>query len=354
MNAYKFDVQKSMKEAFNMNTKLMSGLRNMMEMDEVEFAKTPKEVVYTEDRMQIYHYKPAVSKPHATPVLVVYALVNKQYMLDLQENRSIVKEWLNAGLDVYMIDWGYPNQVDKFLDMEDYVDGYINNAVDFVSERHKQKPVNLIGICQGGTLSVIYSALYPHKVKNLVTMVTPFDFSTNDGLLFRWSKFMDIDAMVDAEGGLYKGSHLNFGFNMLKPFSLSFNKYIHFIDKLDDKDALMDFLRMETWIYDSPAQAGVMLKRFVKDLYIGNKLAKNELVVGGRKAEIKNITMPTLCMLAQKDHLVPPASTRPFIDAIPCEDKTLLEYPVGHIGMFVSSKAQNDIGPSVAKWLKKR
>jgi len=352
LNKYGFDFQKNMQESLKINNKLMSGLQNMLEIQEIEMATTPKELVYTEDKMKIYRYTPEVTKPHSIPVLVVYALVNKQYMLDIQESRSIVKKWLAAGLDVYMIDWGYPGPVDKFLTMEDYIDGYLNNAVDFVCERHNLSAINLIGICQGATMSVIYSALYPEKVKNLVSMVMPFDFNVKDGLLHRWAADMDIDAMLGAARGLLTGESMNYGYNMLKPFELSFDKYINFIEHLDDKDALLDFLRMETWIYDSPALAGPMLAKFVKDLYQGNKLAKNELELGGRKVELKNITMPVLCMLAQRDHLVPPSSTRPFIDAIPSQDKTLLEYPVGHIGMFVSSRAQKEIGPMIGKWIK--
>ena len=354
MAGYRFDVEKNMKEAININTKLMAGLRNMMELEEVDIATTPKDIVYTEDKMQIYHYKPVVPKPHSIPVLVVYALVNKQYMLDIQESRSVVKKWLEDGLDVYMIDWGYPSSVDKFLDMEDYIDGYLNNAVDFVRERHKLKAINLIGICQGGTMSVIYASLYPEKIKNLITFVMPFDFGIDDGLLMKWSKTMDIDSMVDSEGGLFSGVNMNVGYNMLKPFELSYDKYIYFIDKLDSKEAVSDFVRMETWIYDSPNQAGPMLKSFVKDFYIDNKLIRNEYELGGRKVELKNITMPVLCLLAQKDHLVPPASTRPFVNAVPSKDKELIEYPVGHIGMFVSSRAQNEMAPRVAKWIKAR
>ena len=354
MSGYNFDPQKPVQEALTMSNKLMAGLQNMMEIDEVEMATTPKELVYKEDRMRLYRYTPEVAKPHAVPVLVCYALVNKQYMLDLQENRSIVKKWLSAGLDVYMIDWGYPSHVDKFLTMEDYIDGYLNNAVDFVREQHNLKAINLLGICQGGTMSTIYSALYPDKVKNLVTLVMPFDFDTKDGLLFRWSLDMDIESMVKSANGLIGGNTMNYGFNMLKPFELTFDKYLNFIDQLDDRDALLDFLRMETWIYDSPDQAGPMLIKFVRDLYQGNKLAKNKLEVGGRLVNLKNIKMPVLCLLAQKDHLVPPASTRPFVDSIPSKDKELVEFPVGHIGMFVSSRAQKEIGPRIASWIKER
>jgi polyhydroxyalkanoate synthase len=201
-------------------------------------------------------------------------------------------------------------------------------------------------------MSTIYASLHPEKVKNLVTIVMPFDFDPKCGILNLFSVGMDIDAMIGAARGLLTGETMNFGYNMLKPFELSVDKYLTFIDKLDDKDAIVDFLRMETWIYDSPSQAGPMLSKFVKDLYKDNKLVKNEMMVGGRLADMNNIKMPVLCMLGQKDHLVPPTSARPFVDAIPSKDKTLLEFPVGHVGMFVSSVVQKDIAPKIGKWIK--
>ncbi|MCL2169582.1 MAG: class III poly(R)-hydroxyalkanoic acid synthase subunit PhaC [Defluviitaleaceae bacterium] len=354
MNFNNYSPHKNVHEILGTTNKLMSGLRNMMEIEDIEMATTPKELVFKQDNMKVYRYKPTVKNPHGVPVLVVYALVNRHYMLDIQENRSTIKKWLDEGLDVYIIDWGYPGQVDKHLTMEDYIDGYIGSAVDFVCEASKKPAINLLGICQGATMSVIYSALYPEKVKNLITMVMPFDFDVADGLLNRFAAGMDIDAMIGAARGLLSGESMNFGYNMLKPFELSFDKYIFFVDRLDNKDALIDFLRMETWIYDSPSQAGPMLSKFVKDLYQDNLLMKNKMTLGGRKVDLKNIKMPVLCMLGEKDHLVPPASTRPFVDAVGSKDKTLWEFNLGHIGMFVSSAAQKEIGPKVGQWIKER
>lgn len=346
--------QKTLDETLNINKKLIQGFKNLTSIKEIDIGTTPKELVYEEDMMKVYHYTPMVKNPHNIPVLVSYALVNRQYMLDLQEDRSIVRNWLNAGLDVYMIDWGYPDHVNKYLTMEDYIDGYLDNVVDFIRKSHNLDKINLLGICQGATMATIYTALNPDKIKNFVSIVMPFDFSTNDGLLFSWSNNMDIDLMIKSFNGLVPGETMNSGFNMLKPFQLSIDKYMDFIDKLDDKEAILDFLRMEQWIYDSPNQAGPMLSKFIKDLYQDNKLMNNELELGGRLVNIKNIDMPVLCILGQKDHLVPPASTRPFLDSISSADKTLLEYPVGHIGLFVSSKAQKEVAPTIANWLKER
>lgn len=354
MLSYYSELQKKMAtESLEMSRKFVKGFANMMAIDEVEMSTTPKELIYEEDKMKVFHYTPLVKDPHGIPVLIVYALVNRQYMLDIQADRSIIKNWLEAGLDVYIIDWGYPDQTDKYLTLEDYIEGYIHDAINLVRRRHKLEKINLLGICQGGTMSLIYSALHPEKILNLVTIVTPFDFSTDDGLLITWGRHLNIDNIVDYFGTV-PGSFMNYGFNMLKPFQLTLDKYVNFVESMDKPEAVKDFIRMEKWIYDSPDQAGEMLRRFINELYKENKLAKGTLEVGGRIVNIKKVTMPFLSVLGQFDHLVPPAATRPMLDAVGSTDKTLLEYPTGHIGIFVSSKSQREVAPAISTWIKER
>lgn len=210
-----------------------------------------------------------------------------------------------------------------------------------------------MSVCQGGTLSTIYSSIYPHKVKNLITLVTPIDFSVNDGLLFRWSKDMDFDALVENYDGLIPGEFLNTGFEMLKPM-MKINKNTGLVNSLDDKDKLLNFLRMEKWIADSPDQAGECFRQFMKDLYQGNKLLKGKLVVGKHKVDLKNLTMPLLNIYATEDHLVPPSATIPLNDAVGSKDKELYKFQGGHIGVFVGGRSQKELAPAVFNWLKKR
>jgi polyhydroxyalkanoate synthase len=260
---------------------------------------------------------------------------------------------LDSGLDVYLIDWGYPTQGDRFLSMDDYVNGYINNCVDFIRKKNRIEKINILSICQGGTLSVIYSSLFPNKVKNLVTHVTPIDFSTNDGLLFRWSREMDFDKLVEGNHGLIPGDFLNQGFDMLKPM-MKVQKQQTLSNSLEDKDKLMNFLRMEKWISESPDQAGECFRQFMKELYQQNKLIKAELEVGGKKVNLKNLTSPLLNIYATEDHLVPPAATIPLNDHVGSKDKELYSFKGGHIGVFVGSKSQKELAPAVTAWLKKR
>ena len=193
------------KDMAELSQKVLKSYETLKNIKEVEIATTPKTAVYNEDKLTLYRYNRDTDATFKTPVLVIYALVNTYKMLDIQPDRSYIKNLLDAGLDVYLIDWGYPTKGDRFLTIDDYVNGYINNCVDFIRKKNRIEKINILSICQGGTLSVIYSSLFPNKVKNLVTHVTPVDFSTNDGLLFKWSRDMDFDKLVEANHGLVPG-----------------------------------------------------------------------------------------------------------------------------------------------------
>jgi polyhydroxyalkanoate synthase len=340
-------------EFTTISSKLIKSYDTLNKIKEVDIATAPKTAVYSEDKMTLYRYDRETEATFKTPVLVIYALVNTYKMLDIQPDRSYIRNLLGAGMDIYLIDWGFPTKSDRFLSLDDYVNGYINNCVDHIRKKHRLEKINILSICQGGTLSVIYSSLYPNKVKNLVTHVTPVDFSTNDGLLFRWSKDMDFDLLVDANHGLVPGDFLNQGFDMLKPM-MKVQKQQTLTNSLDDSEKLLNFLRMEKWIAESPDQAGECFRQFMKDLYQQNKLVKGELEVGGKKVNLKNLTAPLLNIFATEDHLVPPAATKPLNDLVGSTDKELYSFKGGHIGVFVGGKSQKELAPAVTEWLKKR
>ncbi len=352
-----FDLQKSVTEMTTYQDKLTKGIKILMDMKPEDAASDllEKEEVLRIGKMRLFHYKPVVTgkKLVKTPLLITYALVNRQYMMDIQPDRSVIKSFLEGGLDVYVIDWGYPTGEDMYMTMDDYINWYMDDCVNYIRKTHKADKINLLGVCQGGTFSTIYSALNPDKIKNLVTMVVPIDFSGNDALLFRWSKFMNIDSLVDAYG-VVPGDIMNFAYLILKPLELTMNKYISMVDKMDDPEFMKNFMRMEKWVFDSPDQAGETLRQFIKDMYQDNKLIKNELVLGGKQVNLKNITMPLLCACAEYDHLVPLSASRPLLDAVGSTDTQFISFKTGHIGMYVSSQSQKTIAPQIVEWLTSR
>ena len=348
-------------ELIDLNRKVLKGIENLSRIREqdIQAGASPKEEIYREDNLVLYHFTPMVDQPFRVPILIVYALVNRPYMVDLQEDRSLVRNLLKLGMDVYLIDWGYPGRADRWLTLDDYINGYINNCVDAVRERHGGGPINILSICQGGTLSLCYTALHPNKVKNLITMVTPVDFHVKEGFANLWAgcdagpKGMNFDALVDAFGNI-PGEFMNLGFLMMKPFQLGLGKYLEMIDILDNEEKLRNFLRMEEWIFDSPDQAGEAYRQFMKDFYQGNKLIKGEVKIGGKPVDLSKVRVPVLNVYAEEDHLVPPPSSIALQRYIGSTDYTLRSFPVGHIGMYVSGKVQRDLPPTIAQWLKER
>ncbi len=320
---------------------------------ETELAQTPYEVVFQVDRVKLKHYLPRTEIAYKTPLLVTYALINRETMLDLQPGRSVVERFLNAGIDLYMIDWGYPTRKDRFLGFEDHIDGYMNDVIDFIRNTHKVDKINLMGICMGGTLSVIYSTLYPEKIKNLVTTVTPTNFDTDKGLLHIWMKSIDADRVVDTFGNL-PADVMNLGFLLLNPARLMIDKYIGFMENMDNKTFVENFVRMEKWIFDSPDLPGEVFRTFIKDCYQGNKLLNNKMVVGGRQVNLKKLTMPLLNLYGKYDHLVPPEACDQLVKKVGSKDTEDICLNTGHIGIYVSSKYQEEFAPKIAHWLKER
>ena len=335
--------------------KLGKGLSNLSSLGELESGVTPREVIYKEDKLVLYRFRSPDGKraTNPVPVLIVYALVNRPYMTDLQENRSTVRGLLDAGLDVYLIDWGYPDRADRYLGLDDYINGYLDRCVDVIRRRHKLDQINILGICQGGAFSLCYAATHGDKVKNLVTMVTPVDFQTPDNLLAHWVRRIDVDLLVDTLGNV-PGEILNWTFLTLKPFQLMSQKYIDMLDALNNEKSAKNFMLMEKWIFDSPDQAGEAFRQFVKDFFQENGLINGGIRIGPHEIDLQNITMPVLNVYATQDHLVPPDASRALRTRVGSADYRELTFEGGHIGIYVSGKAQREIPPAIGNWLAER
>jgi polyhydroxyalkanoate synthase len=311
-----------------------------------------KEEVWRSGKLRLYRYR-SIAKPAATaPLLIVYALVNRPYMMDLQEDRSLIRGLLAQGLDVYLIDWGYPDGADRFTTLVDYIEGFIRGSVDEILRIHRAERLNLLGVCQGGVLSLCYAALHPERVRNLITMVTPVDFHTQADLLSKWVRKIDIAAWVG--DGNVPGDTLNQLFLSLMPFRLTQQKYVELLRGPPDPRRIENFMRVEQWIFDSPDQAGAAFREFVTWFYQENRLARDRLEIASRAVRLEALRMPMLNLIGTRDHLVPPAASLALERLAGSQDFTTLELDLGHIGMYVSARAQREVPPAIAQWLAAR
>lgn len=340
-------------ELLSVSGKIQKGYETLKDIETVEVGTAPKELVWECDKVKLYHYireSPAKCK---IPVLVSFAIMNRHDVLDLQPDRSLIRKLMEEGLDIYIMDWGYPTRADRYLTMEDYILGYLNDAIDFIRKRHKVPKIHKMGICQGGLFSMIYAAIHPEKLQTLSTYVAPYDFrDANCNMLYKWTKYVDVDTMVDSNG-LISAEMLNSAFSMLKP-SMELSKFFGVMDMMGDKDKLMNYLRMEKWKNDCPDLSGEMYRKYIKDLFRDNKLINGNFELDGKKVDLKKMTVPFLNIYATEDNIIPNESTKAVMDHIGSTDKQLYAFPGGHIGVFVGAKSQKELAPSVAKWVIER
>jgi poly[(R)-3-hydroxyalkanoate] polymerase subunit PhaC len=350
---FSFDPARLQEELATFQRKVVQGLGSWQQREPVGYGSTPREAVYCEDKLTLWHFRGEKASVGNAPLLICYALVNTPWMVDLQDDRSLVRNLLAQGEDVYLIDWGFPDAADRWLSLEDYILGYLDRCVDVVRERHGGEALNLLGICQGGAFSLCYTTLHPEKVRNLITMVTPVDFHAGDSMLSHWARNIDVDALVYSFGNI-PAELMNHVFLTLKPLRLMQQKYIGMVDILDKPAEVTNFMRMEKWIFDSPDQAGEAFRQFTSDFFQANKLVKGQVVLDGRTVDLTTLDKPILNIFAEQDHLVPPASSQALRSATGSSDYTELAFKGGHIGIYVSGRAQREVPAAIAQWLARR
>ncbi|MFL6357942.1 MAG: alpha/beta fold hydrolase, partial [Nitrososphaeraceae archaeon] len=333
--------------------------------------RTPSQKICELEKYSLFRYnrpksstnaeKASIPITHAPPVLVIYAFINRHYILDLLPEVSVVRNLLNqGGLDIFATDWGTPSVYDKSLTIGHFVNRYIDKSVDFIRKITKSDKISLFGYCWGGDLALMYSALHPEKVKNLVTIATPGDFDLDNSLLSVWTRAMKEDYILDAFGNM-PDMVLNAAFNLRRPIEYS-HKYFHFFEQPHDLESIAEFFATETWLYDSPPVIGEIYREFVKYCYKQNLFIKNKMrILGsgddGKDSDVvinlKNINMPFLNIVAQKDDLVAPNSSKALNDALTeSNDKSLIEFNSGHVGLMIGKNAHKELWPKVGEWIK--
>jgi poly[(R)-3-hydroxyalkanoate] polymerase subunit PhaC len=313
---------------------------------------TPRKVVLSEGTHTLLHYERETPPTQAEPILLCYALINRPYILDLQPDKSVVRQYLARGFDVYMIDWGAPSHADRVLTIDHYVCGFLARAVDFIRRQHDQAKVHLTGYCMGGTFAAMHTALDPGSVKTLTLLAAPIDFGGRESLLNLWaeSRFFEVDALVDAYGNC-PAWFLQSCFLNMNPIRNFFEKSIAFYEQMDDPEKVSSHFALERWLNDNIPVAGETFREFVKKLYQRNELVRGEFRLGDRRVDLGCITCPLLLLTANSDHLVAPASTEGIRPTVGSRDVKSMSIGGGHVGLVVGLRAHETFWPEATRWV---
>ncbi len=313
------------------------------------------ETLLTIDKLRLKYYPATTaSKDSATPpLLICYALVNRPYILDIEPERSLIADLNAQGVPVYLIDWGYPDLTDRHLGLDDYLLDYLDSCVDAVKAHSQHRQINLLGVCQGGVFSLLYSALKPEQINRLITLVTPVDAYAKGFTLGQMIRRVDVKRMVDAQGNL-PGRLLNQVYASLKPLQLGVIKQIRLSENLISPHRAASFLKMEQWINDSPDLAGRAAAEFAQQFFLNNGLINGDFDIAGTPISLSSLQVPILNIFGKQDHLVPPASSRALSAALPDGlEYRELELAGGHIGAFVSDRSRQQVAEAVSEWISK-
>ena len=312
--------------------------------------RTPSEVIPMKGEFEIHHYKTDSPQKFKTPVLVVGSLINRHYILDLLPETSVIRQFQQLGFDVYATDWRMPTISDEDMSLERYAHDYLENSVDKVKEIAKSDKVTLFGYCWGGILSLMYSALHPENVGNLILHATPADFGRPPTVLESWLRDLDIKRFVTVFGNI-PSSFLNVAFWMRNPLEAA-SKYYFYFNQPRSTNEIRQFLSVESWLYDSVPIIGKAFEQIINDIYKNNLLIQNKMMLGEHHIDLKKIIVPVLNIVGTNDDLVSAESSRTITDVISSKEKKTLEFPTGHVGLCISKTAHKKLWPEVGQWLK--
>ena len=219
-------------------------------------------------------------------------------------------------------------------------------------KRSGVKRINMLGYCFGGLLSLMWTALYPETVKNLVTLATPVDARMPDNPLFAVAARMSelVNPIIDTYGNC-PGWLINACFKSMAPVHHALSKYLDLYKNRSGSGYAEMFRLFERWMDSDVAMTGEVFREVTEQLFRHNLLMRSEFRVGGSRVDLKKIKCPLLNVIGQYDDVVPPRSSAALGASVGSQDWGDLTYPAGHVGTAVSGGAQRKLWPQVAQWL---
>ena len=315
---------------------------------------TPRDVVWTHRKVTLYRYRSS-QREHAVPVLLVFALINRPTIFDLRPGNSFVSFLLEEGFDVFLLDWGEPDDEDADMGLEAYVCDELPWGIRETLRAAEAEEVSLLGWCIGGTVSAMHCALtHDTAVRNLVLLTTPID--TTDSRYGQWvaRDSFDVDLVADAYPAI-PGRMIDFANKLLKPKTNFWDTYANLWEATREGKARRDaYQPMAKWVADNPPFPSRAYREWITWMYKENRLVRGRMRLRGRRVDLRAIDQNLLVVTAGADHIAPPPGTAPIFDFVSSEDVTHFDRPGGHIGLMAGSRAREEIWPDLAGWLAER
>ena len=332
---------------------------NRLLSTDAAIAQTPKQLVWTLNKAKLYRYTPVVPEHqrHPIPLLLVFAIMNRPYVLDLRPGHSFVEYMLKKGYDIYLLDWGEPGPEDKNLQFDDYALEYLPRVIRKLKVLSGSAEFSMLGWCLGALISTIYASLRADDgLRNLILLTAPLDFSDKTASGFsRWSSDPNFkpETIVEAFGNV-PGAMIDSGAKMLKPIENYFGTYTMLWDNIENPSRTEAWHAMNTWVRHTIPMAGAAYQQLINEFYKENKLVKGTLRIRGEHVDLSRLTANLFNVIADADHITPPCQSEGVMDLVGSEDKQIFRVRGGHIGIMAGSGAEKNTWPHMDEWLAAR
>ena len=336
----------------------------LLTTDDAVLGASERDVVWTHRGVTLWRYR-STERSYPVPLLLVFALINRPAIFDLRPGASLVEYLLGEGFDVFLLDWGYPEEEDADTGLDDYVCDELPWAIRETLRASGADELSLMGWCIGATLCAMYCGLEPdshgppardaaHAVRNLALLTMPID--ARDSTYARWvgDPEFDVDRVAE-QWRVLPGPAVDFANKLLKPVTNFVTTYRRLWDGIADGESRRAaYQPMAKWVADNPPFPGRAYREWITWMYKDNRLVGGRLRLRGRRVDLGAIEQNLLIVTAGADHIAPPGGTVPLLDLVASEDVTHLDRPGGHIGLMAGSKAKHEIWPELADWLGER
>jgi polyhydroxyalkanoate synthase len=294
-------------------------------------AATPGKVVLRNELIELIQYGPGTGQTYAEPLLIVPAWIMKYYILDLSARNSMVKYLVDQGHTVFMVSWKNPDESDRDLGMDDYLEKGFKAALDAVSTIVPKRKVHAVGYCIGGTLLAIAAAALARDGDDRLASMTMFaaqtDFSEPGELAFfiNPSQLAMLEASMHRKGVL-ESRQMGGAFALLRSQDLVWGPIVGNYLK-GQRDPMIDLM---AWNADGTRMPWRMHSEYLYRLYLDNELATNRFPVGGRLVRLSDIRVPMFVVGTESDHVAPWKSVYKVDNLVRSDDFTFLLTAAGH------------------------
>ncbi|MBL0148734.1 MAG: alpha/beta fold hydrolase [Ideonella sp.] len=292
---------------------------------------TPGKVVFRNELVEVLQYEPTTKTVCAEPILIVPAWIMKYYILDLSPRNSMVKYLVDQGHTVFMMSWKNPDESDRDIGMDDYVEKGFRAALDAVTAIVPKRKVHAVGYCIGGTLLAIGAAALARDKDERLASITMFaaqtDFSEPGELAFfiNPSQLATLEATMHRKGVL-ESKQMGGAFAMLRSQDLVWQPIINQYLK-GQRDRMIDLM---AWNADGTRMPWRMHTEYLYRLYLDNELGTNRFPVGGKLIRLSDIRVPMFVVGTEADHVAPWKSVYKVDNLVRSDDLTFLLTAGGH------------------------